>query len=401
MGRLSETWPLPDSVVRDALTFALELEHAPMGILLLRNGTPDTLEPAIAEGVSDEMCRRFGAQKAGVGPVGIAFAEHRRITIRDVLVDGDTALPLRELAQGVGFRALEVVPLMLDDGTVIGVVAALFRDARRPSARSAILAEHCGRLLAVALENCRLRAESDRRRELIDQLARARIRFVARLSHELRTPLQSIAGYVDMLASGQEDPLTTRQRGMLERVQASKQILIDAINDLVAIARLETGRLTYRITEVDAKAMIAAAVGVLQPLADARRIALDVAIEEDGSVIARGDQTKVRQILVNLIANAVRLTLPGGTITVKCTADESFVSFEVCDGREAVSPALSDGAFEAHTRLGTGSGRIAGSELGFALSREFAHGMGGSLTAANRPGTGAVFTLRLPRVVGD
>ena len=399
MGRLSETWPLPDSVVRDALTFALELEHAPMGILLLRNGTPDTLEPAIAEGVSDEMCRRFGVQRAGVGPVGIAFAEHRRITIRDVLDDGDTAPPLRELAHGVGFRALEVVPLMLEDGTAIGVVAALFRDARRPSARSAILAEHCGRLLAVALENSRLRAESDRRREIIDQLARARIKFVARMSHELRTPLQSIAGYVDLLASGQEDPLTRRQREMLERVRASEQILIDAINDLVAIARLETGRLTYRITEVDAKAVIAAAVDVLQPLADARKIALDIAVEKDAAVIARGDQTKVRQILMNLIANAVRLTLPGGTITVQCTTDASFVSFEVCDGRENVSPALSDGAFEAHTRIGSGSGRIAGSELGFALSREFAHGMGGSLTAANRPGRGAAFTLRLPRVV--
>ena len=398
MGRLSETWPLPDSVVRDALTFALELEHAPMGILLLRNGTPDTLEPAIAEGVSDEMCQRFGVQRAGVGPVGIAFAEHRRITIRDVLDDSDTALPLRELAQGVGFRALQVVPLMLDDGTAIGAVAALFRDARRPSARSAILAEHCGRLLAVALENSRLRAEADRRRELIDQLARARIRFVARLSHELRTPLQSIAGYVELLATGRQDSLTTRQREMLDRVQASEQILIDAIDDLVAIARLEAGRLTYRIIDVDANAIITAAAHVIRPIAASRRIELEIVVHHSEPVIALGDETKVKQVLVNLMANAVRLTLPGGRIRVSCSMDESSVAFEVADGRDSLSPALSDGAFESHTRLGVGSGRIAGSELGFALSREFAHGMGGSLTAASRPGTGAVFTLRLPRV---
>lgn len=398
MDALREMWPLPDSVIRDALSFALELEHAPMGILLLRSSGADTLEPALAEGLSDEMCQRFGTQRAGIGPVGIAFAEHRRITIRDVLDDGSTAAPMRELAQWLGFRAIEVVPLVLDDGSAIGAVAALFRGTRRPTTRSAILAEHCARLLAVALENSRLRAEADRRREIIEQLARARVRFVGRLSHELRTPLQSIAGYVELVSAAGQDPLTPRQRRMLERVRASEQILISAIDDLVAIARLEAGRLTYRITDVDALAVVSAAKDVVQPVADARQIPIDVAIEGD-RVIARADETKVKQVLVNLMVNAVRLTPRGSTVSVASRSEGSSVVFEVADSRDDMSAAVSDGAFEAYTRIGAGAGRLAGSELGFALSREFALGMGGSLTAASRPGKGALFTLRVPRAV--
>lgn len=394
-----DTWPVPDSIARSALTFVLALENAPMGILMLRNRAADALEPVLGAGLSDETCQRFGRHRAGVGPVGTAFAEHRRIAIRDILKDQSAETDIGQLARGLGARALEVIPLLLDDDRPIGVVVVFFRGRRRPSARTATLAEASGRLLAIAFENWHLRADAEERRQIIEQLARARIRFVARLSHELRTPLQSIMGYVELMAVASADPLTERQRHMLGRIRASQSMLIRAIDDLVDVVRIETGRLTYERTDVDVCAAVSSAADVIRPIAAAR--GLQLAIDTGGapSVQARGDAAKVRQVLVNLLANAVRLTRPGGTVGVACRADRSDVVFEISDGRETMSAAVTEGPFEQFTQLDGDEARLTGSDLGVAISREFAHGMGGSLTMRTRAGIGAVATVRLPRSV--
>lgn len=399
LGTVRETWPVSDSIARRGLTFVLALENAPMGILMLCNKAADALEPALGQGLTDAHCQRMGMQKVGVGPVGIAFSEHRRITIRDVEQDGSTGTNTRALVADIGARALEVIPLLLEDDRPVGVIVVFFRGTRRSSVRAAMLAEASGRLLATTLENSRLQADAEERRQIIDQLARARIRFVAQLSHELRTPLQSIMGYVELMAIASADALTPRQLQMQERIHASESMLIRAIDDLVEVVRIETGRLTYETTDVDICAAVMAAADVIQPIAAARglRLAIDSAVAP--SVHARGDRVKVQQVLVNLLANAVRLTRPGGAVGVACRAERSHVVFEISDGRDGVSAALTEGSFEQLTRLDRDNGGLVGSDLGVAISREFAHGMGGSLTMRSSSGVGAVATVRLPRSV--
>src|SRR6185503_15314173 len=123
-----ERWPLPGTTLKPALSLALAIEHAPMGLLMLRNDKSGDFEPFIAEGLSEEQSLRFGPHAPGVGPIGVAGLEHRRVTVDDVLHEGNGTEPaFRELAQAVGFRGLDCVPLTLDDGSVIGVPAALFR----------------------------------------------------------------------------------------------------------------------------------------------------------------------------------------------------------------------------------------------------------------------------------
>lgn len=186
---------LPESALKPALALALEIEHSPMGLLMLPNEHSGTLEPVVAEGLTEEQSRRFGAQRPGIGPIGMAYAQQRRVTIRDVLSESDGSQgALREIARAVGFRGLDVVPLTLDGGSVVGAVTALFRVARHPSARSARLSALCGRLMALALDHARLRADAERRREIVEAMARARVQLVAQLGHELRTPLSPSRG---------------------------------------------------------------------------------------------------------------------------------------------------------------------------------------------------------------
>ena len=394
---IRETWPLPDSALKPALALALAIEHAPMGMLMLRDDGAGTLEPVVSEGMSDGARQLFQGQRPGIGPVGVCFSEHRRVTITDVLHDVDAGTALRDAAVGAGFRALDVVPLMLGDGDVIGAVAALFPGVRRPSARTGVLAELCGRLTAVALDNARMRADADRRRDIVEGLSRARMQFVARMSHELRTPLQSITGYIDLLALGKPDPLTPRQQRMLEHVRVSEKILIRVMDDLTGMARLEAGRLDYMITDVAARTAISTAAVVVQPLAEQKSLRLELAAGDGADLVAKADDAKLKQVLINLMANAVKFTPAGGTVRVGCRAEDTVVVFEVADTGEGIPFGRLEDAFEPYVQLGDAKSRIAGSGLGLAISREFAHGMGGSLSAISTPGEGSVFSVRLPR----
>jgi signal transduction histidine kinase len=367
-----------------------------MGVLMLRNDRSGELEPMIAEGLTDEQSVQFGRHRPGVGPIGRAASEQRRVTIDDVLLESNDAEPsFREVARALGFRGLDVVPLALEDGSVIGVLAALFKISRRPSARSARLAELCGRLMALALENARLRADAERRREIVESLARARVQFVARICHELRTPLQSITGYIDLLRVSARASLTPQQVRILDRVYESEQVLIHVIGDLTSMARLEAGRLDYDIIDVDANHAIASSVAIVQPLADQKGV--DVRFTASTApVIARADETKLKQILINLLANAVKFTPAGGAIHVSARERGPHVILEVADTGLGIPESDIDRVFEPYVQLANVSS-IAGSGLGLAISREFASGMKGSLQASSRPGAGSVFTLRLPR----
>jgi signal transduction histidine kinase len=395
---IRDMWPVPDSALRPALALALAIEHAPKGVLMLRNDGSGSLDPVVAEGMTDEELLLFGSQQVGVGPVGQAYAEHRRVSIRDCTADGEAESALRRVALGIGFRGIDVVPLALADGSVIGAVAALFPGARCPSARAGALAENCARLMALALDNARLRADADRRRGIVEALSRARMQFVARMSHELRTPLQSITGYIDLLALGKPDPLTPRQQRMMENVQVSERVLLQVMDDLTAMARLEEGRLDYAISDVSTRSAIDAAAVVIRPMADEKRVRLET--PADGAdFVARADDAKLRQVLINLMANAVKFTPSGGTVRVNCFAEDSAVILEVADTGQGIPAGKLEDAFEPYVQLGDAKSRIAGSGLGLAISREFVHRMGGSLSAISDEGLGSVFTVRLPRAL--
>src|SRR5262245_27787962 len=119
MSRMQELWPLSETELKPALALALAIEQEPVGLLMLRDDSAGELQTVVDEGLTAEQWQRFGPQQPGVGPVGIAYSEHRHVTIKDVAHDLEGFQDsLREIADRVGFRGLDVVPLSLGDGTV-------------------------------------------------------------------------------------------------------------------------------------------------------------------------------------------------------------------------------------------------------------------------------------------
>ncbi|MFL5607222.1 MAG: sensor histidine kinase, partial [Gemmatimonadaceae bacterium] len=221
------------------------------------------------------------------------------------------------------------------------------------------------------------------------------------MSHELRTPLQSIAGYLDLLRIDPADPLTPSQARHVERMCVSEQILFHVIDDLITFSQLESGHVTYHLVATRAGDALRVAEAVVAPLAIDRGVHLMVMPVSHGIVVS-GDADKLQQVLVNLAANAVKFTQPGGTVTLACRVESGAVYFDVADTGPGIPAEKLDGIFNPYVRLGTTRlDHSGGFGLGLAISRDFALGMHGELTVSSVIDTGSVFTLRLPRLSGD
>ena len=398
---VQDTWDLQAVDLKPALALALELEHAQMGVLLLYDETSDELFPALGEGLTPEQCAQFAHQRPGIGPFGIAFAEHRRVTVPDALHGDDSdavaAGAIHMAARQLGFRSMDIIPIA--DGTrAVGTLALLFRRTHAPSERAARLVEMCAHTMAIALDSAKRRHEADKKRKRVEDLSRAKIHFFARMSHELRTPLQSIAGYVDLLRLGVRGRVTPAQAELLFRVEKSEQLLLSVIDDLITFSRIEVGRIEYHLGPVAVTDAIVAAEMVVSPIAKERSVSLRVD-RCDPALCVHADSDKLRQVLVNLLANALKFTPSQGHVHLSSRADDQAVYFTIADTGPGIPPEKLQDIFQPFVQLGVPLlDGLGGSGLGLAISREFAAGMAGEISVESVEGKGATFTLKLKRL---
>jgi signal transduction histidine kinase len=391
----SRPWPLAAEELKPALELALELERGDMGVLMLHDDSLGAVLPALGIGLNEQQFAAIGPHRPGVGPIGRAIITHRRVTVRDAW-RADSAMP--ELAHRVGFRGIDILPLFALDGHTVGVIAVMFRRGGGAHRRQKRLADQCGRLLTTALTHAQGRSMSDEARLAAESIARAKVQFLARMSHELRTPLQSIAGYLDLLRMDTSDPLTPSQMRHIERMAAAEQILVHVINDLSTFSQLEAGHVIYRPCPTAANDVMFAAEAVVSPLAIDRGVRLAVLAAPE-HVTVFGDADKLKQILVNLTANAVKFTQRGGRVTLGCRFDSEFAYLDVADTGPGIAADRLNSIFEPYVQLG--APMLGGSGLGLAISRDFAAGMHGELTVRSSVGKGSIFTLRVPLFGGD
>lgn len=232
---------------------------------------------------------------------------------------------------------------------------------------------------------------------------RAKSEFLAVMSHELRTPLNAIGGHIQLIEMEVHGPVSDAQRDALSRVQRSQRHLLSLINDVLNLARIETGHVDYEIGEVPLEAAVAEVKAMVEPLLSAKRLQCELAgspYAPDPPIVVRADRDKLQQILFNLLSNAIKFTPPGGRITVEAgaTDGELIATVKVTDSGDGIPAAKLESIFEPFVQLGARPASIAGGlGLGLSISRDLARGMGGDLSAATVPGNGATFILSLPR----
>jgi PAS domain S-box-containing protein len=240
--------------------------------------------------------------------------------------------------------------------------------------------------------------EAERRaREAAEEASSAKTHLLSILSHELRTPVNSVLAHAQLIEMGLHGPVTTAQHDALRRIQRSAQHLTALISDLLNLARIEEGRLTYEVKDVAVRDALETLGGLLAPQAAEKGLVVEV-VPCEPTLFVRADADRLQQILLNLVSNAIKFTERSGLISLQAAADGQLVRIEVCDTGRGIPPDQLEAIFDRFVQVDPALTRRAGGlGLGLSISRDLARGMGGDLTVTSSLGDGSTFVVTLPR----
>ena len=249
---------------------------------------------------------------------------------------------------------------------------------------------------ALAADNARLFRLADEARQEAQIANNAKMDFLAAMSHELRTPLNAIAGYVELLTMELRGPITKEQRFDLDRISQNERHLASLIEDILNYAKLEAGRLVYNISPVSVHDAMSDVVSLMAAHYQSRGIAL-TSTTLTPQPIALADPNRLRQVLLNLLGNAVKFTEQGGTVSLVAEATPGSVIIVCRDTGRGIPAEKLEAIFEPFVQLSRSvSEQRAGLGLGLSISRDLMRGMRGDLVVESQVGEGSAFTLILP-----
>ena len=227
--------------------------------------------------------------------------------------------------------------------------------------------------------------------------SRAKSEFLSQVSHELRTPLNAILGFAQLLETDREYPLAPAQHLKVQEMLSGAQHLLDLINGLLDLGRIESGNFSLALRPVAVAPLLGEALKLMAPLADPHGIELVDKTTGFGHLQVMADATRLRQVVLNLLGNAVKYNQPRGRVTVACHASADRVVVEVVDSGLGLTTDEQRRLFEPFQRLRAEGSGVEGTGIGLALSRRLAEAMKGHIGVDSQPGQGSTFWVDLPR----
>jgi signal transduction histidine kinase len=379
-----------DRVLQEVVDSAREIIEARYAALGILNSEGTHLERFVTSGMSPESHARLDGSPTGQGILGLLIREPHPIRLRD----------LREHAKAFGFpehhapmKSFLGVPIVGRSGPIGNlyvtekVGAAEF--TQEDESFAVMLAAHA----SVAVENARDHQEREKLLGELRHMHTSRERFFAMTNHELRNALTAVAGWTELWIR-KTSPDTPRAA---VEVQESAERALNLLEDLLDLSRIDADKLEPIIEDGDAWTIVREAVATVEPTAERRGIRIAVSGPAT-NVACRTDQQGIRQILINLLTNAVRHSPQEHAIQVQLQVADDTLRFDVVDDGEGIAPEQQGVIFEAFERAGKQTER--GTGLGLALSRKLARLLGGDLRVESQLGHGARFFLKVPRRFG-
>lgn len=237
--------------------------------------------------------------------------------------------------------------------------------------------------------------ELELRNSEVERANRLKTEFLSNMSHELRSPLHTVLGFAELLSEEVAGPLNEKQRRFVDHIHKDSQHLLELLNDLLDLSKIESGHLDLKPEACDIVALLDEAISSLQSRAAAKSIDLQTDVPAPLSICA--DHLRFKQILYNLLANAIRFTPEHGRVCVAAAPRDGFVEISVTDTGIGIAPEQHEAVFDKFYQVRTATnGGGEGAGLGLAISKALVEQHGGRIRVNSRPGEGCCFTFTLP-----
>lgn len=289
---------------------------------------------------------------------------------------------------------ISLSPVKFEDGFRVTAIIRDISERKEADDRLRAVQEEYTRHLSDA--NVKL----EERNLQVERANRLKSEFLASMSHELRTPLHTIIGFSELLAEQLEGPLNDKQKRFVGHIHKDSMHLLELINDILDLSKIEAGRLELRRETFDAAAVTREAVSSIRAHAEAKSIVVQIQVKEPMTLYA--DRMRFKQILLNLLSNAVKFTPEGGNVRVEGALRGEDAEFSVVDTGVGIAKQDQESVFDKFYQVGnTTKGVREGTGLGLAITQHLVEEHGGSIRVDSQPGRGSRFTFTIPRGVAN
>ena len=388
-----------ETVLTTIVSRAVEISGLDGGVVFEYDEDGEVFVQRAQAGTGGSLAAARGATRVrkSEGVVGRTAVALEPVAESDITEPGAYIGPNRENLIESGVRAILAVP-MVREGQLIGCLGVTRNQPGEFPAQTIELLRTFATQSALAIQNARLFREIEDKSRQLEAASRHKSEFLANMSHELRTPLNAIIGFSEVLSARMFGDLNDKQEEYLRDIHESGQPLLSLINDILDLSKIEAGRMELDPTLFDLPTAIDHALTFVRERAARRGIALHRAVDQRLGQI-RGDERKIKQVLLNLLSNALKFTAEGGRIAVGADVADGMAEVSVSDTGIGIAPEHRDAVFEEFRQVGTAARKVEGTGLGLTLSRKFIELHGGRIWVESELGAGSTFRFTL--IVGN
>jgi signal transduction histidine kinase len=385
-----------ETVLRTIVSRATQLAGMDAGSIYEYDQVREEFYLHTSDRLPDELVEALRATpiRKGEGALGRMAVTGEPVQIRDIADDRAYQSRVRALLIKVGCRSLLVIPL-LRENSLLGGLAVYRKSAGEFAPQVIDLLKTFATQSALAIQNARLFREIEDKSRQLEVASQHKSEFLANMSHELRTPLNAIIGFSEVLAERMFGEINDKQAEYLSDILDSGRHLLSLINDILDLSKIEAGRMELNLSDFNLPTAIDNTMMLLRERAHRREITLKQTIDER-LVAIHADERKVKQVLLNLLSNALKFTPEGGRIDVRASMRDGSAEISVTDTGVGIAPEDQATVFEEFRQVGTASKRVEGTGLGLAISRKFIELHGGKIWVESQVGKGSTFAFTVP-----